>query len=63
MDRIKTWALPAAVAFLAVAILLHGRFEGLQVANALWVLDRVTGDVKLCAAGSPDTCRRMPAVR
>lgn len=53
MDRLKTLALPAAVLLAALsvasAVALGHRYETRQVANVLWVTDRLTGKVTYCA--------------
>lgn len=64
MDKIKPFALPGALVLLALAVLLHGRYESHTAVNVLWVLDRVSGEVKYCAYAdsiSPqDICRKIP---
>ncbi len=68
MDRIKTWALPGAIlitgVLVAAALLLGNRYATLQVANVLWVTDRLTGHVTYCAYPvtentGPTTCARV----
>ncbi len=69
MEPIKPLAMPLAVLIaglaLALAILSQGRYVTEANANALWRVDRLTGDVVVCAYGTasnggPATCERAP---
>jgi hypothetical protein len=42
-----------AGALIAVAILIVGRWEISGSAAGLWLLDRWSGDIRVCVAGTP----------